>query len=283
MNSNSYRVLSLLCLFSCLTLTGGVRAPAQSRILQDIPYKTSPLTDYEEERCMLDLHVPEGAAGYATVVWFHGGSLEEGDKAGDIATGIARRLNAHGLALASVNYRLSPRASFPAYVHDAAAATAWVVKHIAEHDGDPRRVFVSGHSAGGYLTAMIGMDPRYLELHDLRPEALAGYIPIAGQMITHSTVRQERGIAGTTPVIDEAAPAYHARPDTAPFLNICADNDLPARVEENIYFLAALRAAGNERARLLQIRDRDHGSVAARIAEENDPALEAMLKFINDL
>lgn len=68
-----------------------------------------------------------------------------------------------GFAVVAVNYRLSPKAQNPAYTEDAAAAVAWAYKHIEEYGGSPRRVFVTGHSAGGYLTLMVGLDKSYLQ------------------------------------------------------------------------------------------------------------------------
>ena len=264
-----------------LLLSLFVVVSVRSEVLHDIAYKHDAATKYERERCKIDLHLPDGKSNFATVVWFHGGSLTSGQKADDIATAIAKRLNARGVAVASVNYRLSPKATFPAYVVDGAAAVAWVRKNIEAHDGDADRVFVSGHSAGGYLAAMIGMDARFLAAHDLKPGDFAGYIPVAGQMITHSTVREERGIRRTTPLIDAAAPVAHVRADQPPFLNIFGDDDLPARAEENIYFAAASRAAGAGNVRTLLVENRDHGTVASFIGNENDPALEAILEFMN--
>ena len=120
----------------------------------DISYKSgSGLSEYERERCALDLYVPEGAADFPVIVWFHGGGLTAGDKAEATQAGIARSLAARGIGVASVNYRLSPRAGYPAYVEDAAASVAWVLDHIADFGGDPANVFVSGHSAGAHLVA----------------------------------------------------------------------------------------------------------------------------------
>ena len=93
-----------------------------------------------------------------------------------LGTGIALRFAQAGAAVV-VNYRLSPQAKYPAYLDDSAAAVAWTLDHIGEHGGDPRKVLVSGHSAGGYLTAMIVVDPRYLAKYDAQPSSLAGHRP----------------------------------------------------------------------------------------------------------
>jgi acetyl esterase/lipase len=249
------------------------------KVLQDLAYRTHVgRTPYQEGRCKLDLHLPAHAQGFATLVWFHGGGLKQGDKreGHDIASSLA----GEGLAVANVNYRLSPRVTYPAYLEDAAAAVAWVHVHIAEHGGDPARVFVAGHSAGAWLTLMIGLDARYLGAFDLAPSDLAGLIPVSGQTMTHFTVREERGVGRWTITADEAAPVFHGQKQTPPMLLIYADNDLAARAEENEYFVALMQGAGNEQVSGLLVKDRDHGSVAFRIAEPSDPARLAILSFI---
>ena len=164
--------------------------------------------DYALERCKLDLYLPKDVKGFATLVWFHGGSIRSGSKDGKIALPVSERFMGEGIAVASVNYRLSPKAKFPAYIEDCAASVAWVIRNIERSGGDPKRVFVSGHSAGGYLAAMVGMDPQFLKKHDLSPNDVGGFIPVSGQMITHSTVRKERGIPKFQPLIDAAAPVF---------------------------------------------------------------------------
>jgi acetyl esterase/lipase len=248
-------------------------------VLSDIAYKTGgDLTDYEKERCKLDLHLPSGRTGFATLVWFHGGGLKGGDKTGDSA--IAHSLAQKGVAVVAANYRLSPKVTYPAYLQDAAAAVAWARVHIAEHGGDPQKVFVGGHSAGGWLTMMVGLDERYLGKLEMRLSELAGLIPVSGQTMTHYTVREERGIGRFVITADEAAPVYYGRKDTPPMLVLYAEHDMVARAAENEYFIAIMNGAGNKGVTGQLIRDRDHGSIASRIADENDPARQAILEFI---
>ena len=179
-----------------------------------------------------------------------------------------------------MNYRLSPKVKFPAYIEDAARSVAWVHRTISQHGGDPAKVFISGHSAGGYLAAMLGMDPQYLGSQGVSTGEIAGLLPVSGQMITHSTVRGERGLARTKPIIDRAAPSYHVRPDAPPCLCIAGGEDMPTRAEENIYFVAALKAAGHKHADYLEVAGRTHGTIASRIPEPHDPVAKAMLAFI---
>lgn len=266
----------------CLALLAFFRGQSLAAdALADLPYKRGDkLTDYERERCKLDLYLPAGAKAFPTLVWFHGGGMTGGVKNGKDTVALARSLAASGVAVASVNYRLSPKATYPAYIEDAAAAFAWVRAHIAEHGGDAQRVFIGGHSAGGYLTFMLGLDARYLRAHGLELTAIAGLIPVSGQTMTHYTVRKERGIGMFTITADEAAPVFHARKDTPPMLVLYADKDMAARAEENAYLVATLKGAGNTNVTGLLQHDRNHGTIASRIAETGDPARQAILEFI---
>ena len=178
------------------------------------------------------------------------------------------------------NYRLNPQVTYPAYLDDAAAAVAWTHQHIAEHGGNPQRLFVSGHSAGGYLTLMIGMDPHYLEAVGVPTTAIAGLIPVSGQTVTHFTVRKERGIGFYTILCDDAAPLRWVRADLPPMLVIYADHDMTYRTEENALLVKALQGIKHPDVEGLMVLDRDHGTVASKLVEDGDPGRVALLKFV---
>jgi len=251
-------------------------------VVANQPFKTGDqLTDYEKERCKLDVYVPPNAKGYPTIVWFYGGALKGGGKKGvkDMALSFARA----GIGVVAPDYRLSPKVKYPAYIEDAAAAIAWTHQHIAEYGGDAGKLFVSGHSAGGYLTYMVGLDPQYLHAFGLEPSVVRGYIPISGQTMTHYTVREERGIGQYTITADQAAPVYFTSKTTPPFLALYADHDMAARAEENEYLVAIMKGAGNKLIEGRLIKDRNHGTIAGHLKDEHDPARGAMLDFIGKL
>ncbi|MEO6742444.1 MAG: alpha/beta hydrolase [Chthoniobacteraceae bacterium] len=278
-------LLGLLCLLAQPSPSRADTAAAQIQTIADIAYKNGgALSEYEIQRCKLDIYLPPGGKKFATLVWFHGGALKAGSKGGssdkDKTPAIAHALAGEGIAVVAVNYRLSPKVKFPAYLEDAAASVAWVRAHIAEHGGDPAKVFISGHSAGGWIALMLAMDARWLKPHGLTPDSFAGYVPLSGQTMTHYTVREERGIGKETIIADEAAPVYYCRKDTPPMLVLAADHDMAARSEENEYFVAALKGTGNKRVTFRQIPDRTHGSIAHNIVNTGDPVRRAILDFI---
>ena len=145
-------------------------------------------------------------------------------------------------------------------IEDAAAAIAWVYNHINEYGGDSTLIFVSGHSAGGYLALMVGLDKEWLKPYNIDANRIAGLIPLSGQAITHFTVRKERGIAETQPVIDEFAPLYYVRADAPPLLLITGDRELEllGRYEENAYLARMMKIVGHKETRLLELQGYGH-------------------------
>lgn len=228
-------------------------------------------SSYIRERCKLDVYHPSNRQGFDTVVWFHGGGLTGGKKS------VPKQLKDQGVAVVAVNYRLSPKVKSPVWIEDAAAAVAWTLKNISEYGGDPGRVFVSGHSAGGYLTSMIGLDKRWLAAHQIDADALAGLIPFSGHTITHFTVRKERGISGTQAIIDDLAPLYHARKDAPPILLITGDRDMEmlGRYEENAYLWRMMDEVGHPATELYELEGFNHGQMAV-------PAHPLLLRFMKE-
>ncbi len=230
-------------------------------LLTNIFYRDAtiePITEYMKERCVLDIYYPKKKSGFATVVWFHGGGLKAGNKF------IPEWLKNQGIAIVTVNYRFSPRVSCPAYIQDAAAAVAWVFNNIESYGGNRGLIVVSGHSAGGYLTSMIGLDKSYLETYDIDANQIASLVPFSGHTITHMTVREERGIKDTQPIIDQYAPLFHVRSDAPPLVLITGDRNLEmlGRYEENAYMMRMMKVAGHEQTILYELDGFNHGGMA---------------------
>ena len=237
---------------------------------REILYRSeSDLSDYMKTQCRLDLYYPTDKSDYPTIVWFHGGGLKAGKRS------IPKALTEKGVAIAAVSYRLHPKVKAPAYIEDAAAAIAWVFQNIEKYGGSPKRIFVSGHSAGGYLTSMVGLDKRWLAAHNIDANQIAGLIPFSGHTITHFTVRAERGIDGKQPILDDLAPLFHVREDAPPLLLITGDRELEmlGRYEENAYLWRMMQVAGHQHTTLHELDGYNHGQMA-------QPAFPLLLRFI---
>lgn len=252
-------------------------ASASAESHTDVPYRAAPSDEYAARRCVLDIQTPDDTSDEtsadrpATVVWFHGGGLTSGGK--EIPEGLKDR----GLIVVAANYRLAPRVPVEMCLDDAAAAVAWTLAHIADYGGDPDRVFVSGHSAGGYLTSMIGLDRSLLASYDANADRLAGLIPLSGHTITHFTAREQRGIEGTQPIVDALAPLYHLRADCPPILLITGDREkeMLARYEENAYLWRMLTLVEHPDCELFELEGFDHGGMA-------DAAMPLVVAFVRE-
>lgn len=256
-------------LLQCLAAARG-QENAAYRLATNIVYReqgdaTRAMTD----RCQLDIYWPAAVKDFSTVIWFHGGGLTSGSRS------IPRELRDKGIAVVAANYRLSPSVKAPAYIEDAAAAVAWTFRHIAEYGGATNRIFVSGHSAGGYLAAMIGLDKQWLAAHGLDANAIAGLVPFSAQCITHFTIRAERGIPDKQPVIDNLAPLFHVRNDAPPLLLITGDRELEllGRYEENAYLWRMMKKWEHPDTVLHELQGFDHGGMA-------QPAFPLLLQFV---
>jgi alpha-L-fucosidase 2 len=140
---------------------GTVRAETAPRVYLDIPYVAAEAADPLQR---LDLRVPRGEGPFPVVIMVHGGGWSSGDKSGaekpksgaDI-TPWFKPLEEAGFLAVSINYRLAPANRWPACLDDTRAAVEWVRAHVAEYGGDPARMALIGHSAGGHLALMAGM------------------------------------------------------------------------------------------------------------------------------
>ena len=133
--------------------------------------------------------------------------------------------------------------------------------NIEKYGGNTSRIFVSGHSAGGYLTSMVGLDKRWLATHQINANRIAGLIPLSGHTITHFTVRKEKGIPEIRPIVDDLAPLYHVRPDAPSLLLITGDREkeMLGRYEENAYMMRMMKVSGHKDTTLLELKGYGHG------------------------
>ena len=249
-------------------------AESDYHLVENIPYRSKSSKgwdSYMQQRCLLDIYYPAHKKGFATVVWFHGGGLRGGEKR------IPATLKKQGVAVVSVSYRLFPKVKCPAYIEDAAAAVAWTFDNISKYGGDTNQIFVAGHSAGGYLTSMIGLDKKYLGMHNIDANRIAGLIPVSGHAITHFTPREEQGIPEARPTIDRFAPLYHVRKDAPPLTLITGDRELEllGRYEENAYLQRMMKIAKHPHTKLYELDGFNHGSML-------DPALLILLKTVKN-
>lgn len=222
----------------------------------------------------LDLYLPKGKADYPVMVFLHGGFWSYGDRGqyGALGEGFARQ----GVGVVIPSYRLAPADPHPAQIEDAAAAFAWVRQHIAEYGGDPSKIYVAGHSAGGHLASLLALNPRYLQKYGLSPAQIKGVVSISGAYV----IAGLDGIFGRDPETwREASPLQHVHAGAPRFVVVYCEQDFPTLPEQAKAFYGALQRAGVP-AELVYVPGETHQSEMYALARPQDPTAQAILRLI---
>lgn len=213
----------------------GPRDAGARRVARDLPYGDDP-------RQRMDLYAPRAPGPHPVLVFFYGGGWDSGSR--DLYGWAAQALAALGFVVALPDYRLVPQVVFPAFVQDAAAATATAAEAAADHGGDPRRLGVLGHSAGAYLAMMITLDRRYMAAVE-RPDLIRAAAGLAGPYdFLPFDVAASRNAFGRAPDPTLTQPITFVRPDAPPIWLGHGTADVVVHDEDTRLLDAHQRAVG---------------------------------------
>jgi len=251
------------------------------RVVRDIVYQERDKAAKGQNK--LDIYLPRDKTGFPVLFWIHGGGLHSGDKS-KIAE-VAARFVAEEIGVVSANYRLYPEAIYPTQIEDVADAFAWVHRNIVNHGGDPRKLFVTGGSAGGHLAALITLNEAFLKKHGLTGRAIRGAIPISGLMdVSRVGAARRVGVWGEKDSTHRiASPLHHARKDAPPLLLLHAEHDTPDRRRQNQMMFDALKKTGHPDVAIHELKDRTHNSIRPNLVNQDDPGARHILKFVRRL
>lgn len=229
----------------------------------------------------LDAYLPEQEK-FDMVIWFHGGGLENGSrKKPELAAAVV----AQGLAFVSVEYRMYPDAKFPDYIKDAAAAIAFV-QNSAALSGRVDRLFVSGQSAGAYLTMMLFLCPSYLKNAGVLPQSISGFIADSAQQTTHYNILREQGLDTRLERITEAAPLYYVNGDLNinHLLILYYKEDMPCRPEQNkLMYQSLKRFLPKADIRLQELAGTHCSGSSKKEADGSYRYVTQLVEFVNSL
>ena len=226
-----------------------------SRRTADVAYVPATAAGFDAKYNLLDVYAPKragSARGYPVVMFIHGGGWNSGDK--NFYSFVGRRLAKQGVVGVVISYRLSPKVHVPDQADDCAQALAWTVANIKTYGGDPARVFVMGHSAGGGLAALLATDDALLARHGLAPNPVRGAIlddPAGLDMYDYLKKMQYPGdekylipFTRDPAVWREASAIYKIRPGLPPFLFFIGGETYPSISSSSRRFRDRLGALG---------------------------------------
>lgn len=238
---------------------------------------------YASKPCqLLDWYLPD-AGEFDTIVWFHGGGMEAGDRKGGAE--LASHAVMMGYAFVSVEYSMYPDARFPEFVLDAAQSVKHVQKRLQELGGSGR-IIITGQSAGAYLTMMLCMNPAYLRNAGVELEGVLAFVSDSAQQTVHYNVLRERGVDSRVERIDEAAPLYYAGTTVLekPLLIIYYENDMPCRPEQNMLMYKSLKRFQPEAKVEITALPGGHCAGSSRVDETGEfPYMRELLNFVKGL
>lgn len=261
---------------SPLQAINAVTSGSASEKQLDISYGADP-------RNLLDVYRPRTQAAAApVVVFFYGGSWNTGSRRDYAFVGEA--LAARGIVAVLADYRLYPQVRYPSFIEDSAQAVAWTLKQIGQYGGDPKRVFVMGHSAGAYNAAMVAIDPRWLAAQGESIGALRGLIGLAGPYdfipITNAAAQPVFFYPDTPP---ESQPVNHVTAAAPPALLIASHEDKVVNAARNTGGLSRrLRMVGVP-VREVYFDNTSHVSLIGAIAwplRGIAPVLDTVVSFV---
>lgn len=284
-------VVSILVL--PLLFPGGAAA---QKLASNIPY-----VENGHKRHVLDIYTPEKPAAKSLPVmfWIHGGGWQAGDK-NDVALK-PKVLVERGFVFVSTNYRLLPEVGMAELMGDVAKSLGWVYRNIARHGGDPRRIFVGGHSAGAQVAALLSTDERYLMKEGVPFGVLKGCVPVDGdtydipKIIMTAEHRQalyggkmftfgHRQKFGNDPEkhVDFSAVTHVAKGKGIPpflLLYFAGNPDTRAQAER----LGAVLRAAEIPVKVYGKGDSNHSRLNDDLGKPGDPATQELFKFLDAL
>lgn len=258
-----------------------------------------PYADTAHERQVLDIYTPNDARNLPVVFWIHGGGWQAGDKT-DVQHK-PRVFTDRGFVFVSTNYRFWPKVEMGVLIRDVAKALGWVHKNIAGYGGDPKRIFVMGHSAGAQLAALLCTDERYLKAEGLAFDVLKGCVPVDGDtydipaiIMTAETRQTVHGLPlpefghrvkfGNDPKkhIDFSAVTHVAKGKGIPpflILYVAGHPDVTAQALR----LGAVLKGANVSVTVLGASETTHNKLNADLGLPDDPATKELFKFLRPL
>lgn len=271
--------------FVCLLilLLASPITPQEPKTQRGIPY-----AEPNNERQMLDVYAPPEGNNHPVVLWIHGGGWKAGDKKAVQAK--PQAFVDKGYVFVSTNYRFVPQVTVKEMTGDVAKAIRWIHEHAQEYGGDPKRIFVMGHSAGAHLAALVCTDERYLKAEGLSLSIIKGSVPVDTAVydvkkqvgsIGPARTAMYVGVFGKTEMSqkDFSPVTYVAKGKSIPPFLILHVADRPDSKAQSHLFADKLQEAGIP-VTVFAAEGTNHGTINANLGKAGDKPTQEMWVFM---
>lgn len=282
-------LLAVIVLTGCAMLSQQ-RAQSELEIYTEIAY----IPGSGNSRHLLDLYLPRNARQAPVLVFVHGGYWNFQDKDylrpltglyANVGIALARR----GIAVAVTDYRIAPDVGIEDELMDTARAIAWVQKQIWRYGGDSRQMVLSGHSAGGHMITLLGLEQSRLRASGVKTEYIRGLVPLS-PILDIQQMQQSKGDwfnwTTTYPIFGQRSenylrysPRQFFRADMPPLQLIYGGRDEPYLLEQSKTAAQELQALGAS-GQVKILGELSHEDIVLSIGQELDPVTDALELFV---
>ena len=248
--------------------------------------KVTPAIAYgPHARHQLNVFAPDGANRAPVLVFVHGGAFVRGNKSdnGELYDNVLYYFARHGYVGVNIEYRLAPEAQYPGAAEDVRDALGWIGENIAQYGGDPQRIFLLGHSAGGTHVGTYVFDP---VLRRSANDGVAGAILVSARLRAdvspaNPNAQAVRAYFGNdVSLYNERSPVTHAAKSALPVMIAIAEFENPLLDGYGAEMYQALRNSRERTPRLVQLMAHNHTSIMAHLNTEEDYLGEEILTFM---
>lgn len=246
--------------------------PASVTVASDVAYGDDPLQK-------IDIYTPAKARNLPIAVFIHGGGFVGGDK--KEYANVPTYLSQHGMVAVNVNYRLAPKATWPAASEDAAAVVAFLKKNAAQYGGNPKRIVLIGHSAGANLVATYMLDKR---VYPKTGPGVAGVVLISLPASRPSGVREaDQVYFGGPDVIPSRVPGPFLEKSKMPMMMITAEYDPVFLAPEAYDFAGRMCVRDGKCPPFLYVKGHNHITEVGSIGSADDQVGRAIVDYVRSV
>jgi acetyl esterase/lipase len=236
--------------------------------------------DGDKVKHRLDLYLPKDRKDFPVLFFIHGGAWVHGDKDQfGLYSGLGRFYASQGIGVVVTNYRLSPSVKHPEHIKDVARAFAWTVKNIEKYGGRTDQIFVSGHSAGGHLAALLATDETYLRAEGCGVKNIKGVVALSG--VYDIPPKLLPTVFGDDEAHKNASPINHVKAGLPPFLLVYADKDLKYCDKAPAEAFAKALADKGDSVTACEIKESSHILVLLSASSADAAVSKKVLEFIH--